>query len=114
MKFENKRTTEQFKAEKKTNKLFFRLAVTGNKESGYSPITYKDANGNDTGVQKVFISDEAGNTISWCAMAVAKDIQEGGLKGTLAFTDCIDEDGNVYLDRCCYAGEGVAKTIITL
>lgn len=114
MKFENKRTVEQFKAEKKTNKLFFNLAVKGNKESGYSPVTYKDANGNDTGVQKVFIADEAGNTISWCAKAVAEDIQAGGLKGTLAFTDCISEDGEVFLDRCCYAGEGVAATVMSL
>lgn len=114
MKFENKRTVEQFKAEQMTNKLFFRKAVKGTKATGYTPVTYKDANGNDTGVQKVFIENEAGVTISWCALAVAKDIHAGKLSGNLSFMDVITDDGEIYENRCCYTGESVAELAMTL
>ena len=103
MQFINRRTVEQFKSEKQTNKLLFSKAYVGS-GADKRPLTYKDAEGKDTGIQKITVSDDAGNTISWCALAVARDVISGKLDASkgLAFVDCVTDDGEVYADRLVY------------
>ena len=106
----NRRTVEQFKSDCKTSKLSFRRVV--NKDQ--TPVTYKDANGADTGVQKRAIVDTAGNTIAWCSCAIARKFDAGeSLKGlNLAIIDS-ESNGEVFTTLCLAntAGEFEAEEL---
>lgn len=106
VRFENSRTVETFKAENRTSKLFFSKAFIGS-GAEKKPLTYKSADGSDTGIQKVALLDEAGTTIGWCALAVARDIHAGKNPANsttgVAIVDAVDEEsGVVYPNKMVY------------
>lgn len=103
--FTNTRTVEEFKSQNHTSKLFFSKAFVGS-GAEKKPLNYLDAEGKDTGIQKVAILSEAGNTIGWCALAVARDIAAGKNPSQsatgIAFVDAVSEDGVVYPNKMVY------------
>ena len=104
--FRNSRTIEQFKNECGTSKIFFRTAFVG-KGADKKPLTYNDAEGKSTDVQKVCMVDDANNTIGWCALAVARDILAGKNPANnptgLAVIDAVNEEtGAVYENTLVY------------
>lgn len=106
VRFENSRTVEAFKADNKTNKLFFSKAFIGS-GAEKKPLTYKGADGSDTGIQKIALLDDSGATIGWCALAVARDIHAGKNPANsstgIAIVDAVDdENGTVYPNKMVY------------
>lgn len=80
-------TRDQFKAINKCQKIMFnKMNVRGSNE----PLFYKNEDGTPTSVQKVAVTDEAGNLIATCSKELASDLLKGispKTKGDVVFTE---------------------------
>ena len=70
----NHRTVEQLASDTKSRKVRLQPAVVGT-GADQKPLCFMDKDGNSTGIQKIAVINEAGQTLGWASKAVCKDIQ---------------------------------------
>lgn len=105
----NRRTVEQLANDTHSKKIRLQPAVVGT-GADQKPLCFKDKDGNSTGIQKISVINEAGNTLGWASKAICADIQNGtfqkGKDLVVLDSEGMDENNKVVsFVTLSYAGE---------
>lgn len=98
------RTVEQLRRETGSKKVRLQPAVVGT-GADQKPLCFMDKDGNSTGIQKIAVINEAGQTLGWASMELCRDIQNKTFdkSRSLAILDEIT-DGITVNTTLIYAG----------